>query len=94
VRKLEDLQSLAGGLRGRPLANVVYNVGTWESTRFEDTPLEELDDVMSTTLRGVVLLTRLLVEEIRSGGGLLLMIGSTSGLENEGSTAVAYSASK
>lgn len=94
VRRLEHLQALAHHVQGRPLANLVYNVGEWETEAFDVTPLQELSDVMAACSSGAVLLARLLLDEIRAGQGLLLLVGSTCGLENEGSSAVAYTTGK
>lgn len=73
---------------------MVYNVGVWESASYAECPPEELAHVIDASLRGAILLVHALLTEIRSGAGSLIAIGSTSGLENEGSAAVAYTAAK
>lgn len=94
VGDLADVQRLSDALRGRPITQLIFNVGVWEQRGFSDTSVDELASIVDTSLRAAVVLVRQLEGEIRQGGGLVVFIGSTCGLPNEGSSAVAYTASK
>ncbi len=78
---------------------VIYNAGIWETgwtgSDFERLPAKELSDIIGTNLTGLVLCVQTLLPNLRrSGSGKLVLIGSTCGLDNEGSGLVASAASK
>lgn len=90
----EAIARAAETLRGEPWDCVVYNAGIWERPDYADTSPDELARVVDVSLSGAVLLIQALLPEIRAGAGNLVAIGSTSGLENEGTAALAYTAAK
>ena len=77
----------------------IYNAGVWETnwtrTKFEDIDEAEIRAVLDTNLTGLIFCVRAMLPYLRrSDFGRLILIGSISGLDNEGSSPVAYAASK
>lgn len=77
----------------------IYNAGVWETgwmrTPFEQTPDEEMRAVIETNLIGLIFCIRAVLPHLRRAAfGRIVIIGSISGLDNEGASPVAYAASK
>ncbi len=88
-------------LEGQTLDAVIYNAGIWESTAFsssydfEATTDEETERIMTVNLTSAITCVRAVLPCLRcSSAGKVILVGSTSGLENSGRSEVAYSASK
>ncbi|MCZ6835236.1 MAG: SDR family NAD(P)-dependent oxidoreductase [Planctomycetota bacterium] len=77
----------------------IYNAGIWETnwTRadFESIDATELKSIIDTNLLGLILCVRAVLGNLRRAEfGKLILIGSISGLDHEGASPVAYTASK
>lgn len=73
---------------------VVNNAGSWMAGSAEETTLEDWERIMGTNLKGVFLLSRRALPELRrGGGGAIVNIGSVLGLVGM-KRRVAYAASK
>jgi short-subunit dehydrogenase len=77
-----------------PIDLLIYNASTWESEEFDRTSVEELVSILNVSLVSAVQILRELQLPIKRGGGNVIFIGSTCGLENEGAASVAYAAAK
>lgn len=80
---------------------VIYNAGIWEDSAFSDAydfesiPEAETLQIMMVNLTSAILCVQKVVPHLRrSQRPRLFLIGSISGLENVGSSEVAYNASK
>ena len=61
----------------------------------EPLPIEESEDIITVNLTSAIIcIQKLLTNLKQSDNAKIILIGSTSGLENSGSQAVAYAASK
>lgn len=79
----------------RALDLLVYNAGIWEQGPFAQTSDAEIRAIVDTNLTSLLLAARHLLANLRRGGSArVVLIGSTCGLENEGTTSVAYAATK
>ena len=92
---------LGVALKGQTLEAVIYNAGIWENTAFsssydfEATPDEETERIVTVNLTSAITCVRAVLPCLRrSSAGKVILVGSTSGLENSGRFEVAYSASK
>ncbi len=80
---------------------LLYNAGIWEDGafgggyRFEDSPLAETQRLLAVNLSSAILCVQALLPNLRkSDNAKIILIGSTSGLENVQDREVAYVASK
>lgn len=80
---------------------LLYNAGIWErgafgsSYRFEASPLDETRQLLAVNLSSAILCVQSLLPNLRrSDNPKIILIGSTSGLENVQDKEVAYVASK
>ena len=94
-------QTVAEALAGNALDVVIYNAGIWEKHAFqtdydfEKVSAEETQDIISVNLTAAIKCVQSVLPNLRqSASGKIILIGSTSGLENTGSRVVAYTASK
>ena len=72
---------------------LVNNAGTAIPRRFEETTLEEMDQMMNLNVRGVFVATQAALKHMKSGGRII-MIGSCVGERTMTPGLVAYSATK
>ena len=72
---------------------LVNNAGTAIPKRFEETTLEEMDQMMNLNVRGVFVATQAALNHMKSGGRII-MIGSCVGERTMTPGLVAYSATK
>lgn len=90
-----------GEVENAPIDVLLYNAGIWEPAAFSDgydfsrTPADANDDVLTVNLTAPLhLIQQLLPNVCRSQNGKIILIGSTSGLDNSRAPEVAYNASK
>lgn len=82
-----------------PVDAVVHSAGIWEAAAFTpdydfaQSPPAEIARIIAVNLTAPILLTQALLPALARGGRIVL-IGSTSGLDRNGSPEVAYGASK
>jgi len=95
VTRLQEIRELVeraarefGGLDA-----VVNNAATWMAGTAEETSEEDWDRMMATNLKGVFLLSRAALPELRKRGGAIVNIGSVLGLVGM-KRRVAYATSK
>jgi len=79
---------------GRPVDCIVYNVGIWESAGIDEVSGPELESILRVNLTSAVQVLHGLRDGLRRAQGLVVLIGSTCGLPNEGASGLAYTASK
>jgi len=78
-----------------PIDVIIFNAGIWESTPFEKVMREEVLSIINVNLTSTILLLKDLLPNVRAGNlKKVIFIGSTCGLENEGSDAIVYCATK
>jgi len=84
-----------------PLDALIYAGGVWEdgtftaSYDFENSPAAEISDVIAVNLIGPILLTQALLPALSAfRPGRVVLVGSTSGLDNLSGPEVANAASK
>jgi short-subunit dehydrogenase len=97
VGDVSDAGTIAGlqaAVGSDPVSCLVYNVGIWEQSGFDAATDAEVAHVVDVSLTGAVVVAHTLLSSVRAGAGHVILIGSTCGLENEGSSAVAYAAAK
>ncbi len=94
-------ETLQTALEGQTLDAVIYNAGIWESTAFstsydfEAVPDLETERIITVNLTSAITCVRAVLPCLkRSSAAKIILVGSTSGLENNGRLEVAYSASK
>jgi short-subunit dehydrogenase len=92
---------IAAAVGDQPLDLVIYNAGIWEAEAFSSRyDFEQVDDAETTRIIAVNLtaaitcLRRLLPNLRRGTNSKVILIGSTSGLDNSSGREVAYAASK
>lgn len=94
------IAEVARDLGDEPIAAIIHNAGIWEETAFTDAydfatrPAEETVRLLNVNLLAPILLTQALVGPLAAARGRVVLIGSTSGLDNIGLPEVAYNASK
>ncbi len=93
--------ALAEALYGQPVDVLLYNAGIWETDAFgaeydfARVPPDENERVIVVNLTAAIRCIQKLLPNLRqSAHGKLILIGSTSGLENARAPEVAYGASK
>ena len=84
-----------------PLDTLIYNAGIWEDNAWgegydlADVPADETRRIIAVNLTSAILCVQYLIPNlIASGRGRVILIGSSSGLENVRAPEVAYGASK
>jgi NAD(P)-dependent dehydrogenase (short-subunit alcohol dehydrogenase family) len=84
-----------------PIDALIFVAGIWEATAFTQDytfvsrPAAETADILSVNLLAPILLAQALFPALlQSAYGRVVLIGSTSGLDNNGTPEVAYNASK
>ena len=78
-----------------PLDLLIYNAGIWEQDTLEKESAEQLQEIIAVNLTSAITTVHALLPNLKvAKNAKVILIGSTSGLENEGGTAVAYTASK
>lgn len=94
-------EAIVAALDGAPLDVIVYNAGIWEKTAFssrydfDQISPKENDEVLTVNLTAPLhILQRLLPHVRRSANGKIILIGSTSALDNTRAPEVAYNVSK
>lgn len=86
---------IARAIGSNPLDVVIYNAGIWERQPYRQTSADELLEICHVNLCTPVVLLQRLLPNIEAGhNSLVVLIGSTCGLENEGAADVAYTATK
>ena len=94
-------RTISDALSGQKLDVLIYNAGIWEEKAFtsdysfEEVSIRELEDIIAVNLTSAMVCIQKLLSNLKqSDNGKIILIGSTSGLENSGSQEVAYAASK
>jgi short-subunit dehydrogenase len=92
---------VAGALGGSTLDIAIYNAGIWEETafssayRFDEVFDAETQNILMVNLTSAITCLKAVLPNLRkSKGAKIILIGSTSGLDNIGEPEVAYTASK
>ena len=96
VTREEDWGAVVAGAEERfgPVDVLINNAGVFRTTRIDETPLAEWEDIMAINARGVFLGTRAVIPSMRrAGGGSIVNISSTAGLVGNALEG-AYTASK
>jgi short-subunit dehydrogenase len=92
---LSSTQTIIKAINKIPLDVLIYNAGIWEKENFEKTSTGEIINIINVNLTSVILLVQKLIKNIRKGHlKKIIFIGSTCGLENEGSDSITYNATK
>lgn len=95
LSNLDSIETIIKVIANTPIDVVIYNAGIWEKTNFEDLKQTEIISIVNVNLTSTILLTQKLIGNIRNGRlKKIIFIGSTCGLENEGSDAIVYTATK
>lgn len=95
LSKVAAAQKIAEQVGTQALDFFLYNAGIWESDDYERVQEQELIDIVQVNLTSLLLCCRRLLPNIRRGAlKKVILIGSTCGLENEGSDSLAYTATK
>lgn len=94
-------QQVADVLAGQRLDVLIYNAGIWEDSAFgsgydfEGVPHAETHNIIAVNLTSAITCIQKVVPNLRqSANGKVILVGSTSGLENTNGPEVAYVASK
>lgn len=94
-------QQVADVLAGQRLDVLIYNAGIWEDSAFgsgydfEEVPHAETHNIIAVNLTSAITCIQKVVPNLRqSANGKVILVGSTSGLENINGPEVAYVASK
>lgn len=92
---------IAAALGAAPVDVLVYNAGIWEDTAFSAdydlarVPAAENARILTVNLGAALAVTQALLPNLKEApAGKLILIGSTSGLENSRAPEAAYNASK
>lgn len=91
------IAAVAAAITG-PLDALVVVAGIWEDLAFSHdyslagSSVDEISRILDVNLRAPILLARALLVQL--AGGRIVLVGSTSGLDNVGTPEVAYNASK
>jgi|KBSMisStaDraftv2_1062788.scaffolds.fasta_scaffold876225_1 short-subunit dehydrogenase len=95
LSNLDSIKNISQVIDKTAIDIVIYNAGIWEKTDFEEVTLTEIVSMINVNLTSVILLTQKLIENVRRGQlKKIIFIGSTCGLENEGSDTIIYNATK
>lgn len=88
-------EAVATALVGKSIDYLIYNAGIWENVTPDKLTAIDVTNIISVNLTSLVSIISRLIPNISAGAGRrIFLIGSTCGLENEGSTTAAYTASK
>jgi short-subunit dehydrogenase len=97
----EAAGAIALALEGRPVDALIYNAGIWEpgsfggSYRFDTVSSQTNAEIITVNLTAAIACVQALLPNLRkSDSAKIILIGSTSGLENGRNPEVAYTASK
>ncbi|PZT53795.1 SDR family NAD(P)-dependent oxidoreductase [Paenibacillus silvae] len=101
LSELQAARHIAEQLRGETLDVLIYNVGIWEKEGFEehytfdqDEPAD-IQQLIHVNVTSTIVCIQALLPQLRlSAAGKIIVIGSTAGLSNAGSTQVSFVASK
>ena len=92
---------VSGALAAKPLDVAIYNAGIWESSAFgpgysfDKVPDSETQNILTVNLTSAITCLKAVLPNLRkSKAAKIVLIGSTSGLDNSGQPEVAYTASK
>lgn len=101
LSELQAAEQVASQLQGETLDVLIYNVGIWEKEGFEehytfdkDEPADISQLIHVNVTSTIVCIQALLPQLRQSEAGKIILIGSTAGLSNAGSTQVSFVASK
>nr|WP_145406264.1 SDR family oxidoreductase [Paenibacillus xylanexedens] len=101
LSELQAARHIAEQMRGETLDVLIYNVGIWEKEGFEehytfdqDEPAD-IQQLIHVNVTSTIVCIQALLPQLRlSAAGKIIVIGSTAGLSNAGSTQVSFVASK
>lgn len=92
---------ISSAVGDKPLDTLIYNAGIWESSAFssrykmERISLAETQRIIAVNMTAAITTVQALLPNLRqSANPKIILIGSTSGMDNNGSVEVAYNASK
>ncbi|KAA8757671.1 SDR family NAD(P)-dependent oxidoreductase [Paenibacillus sp. UASWS1643] len=101
LSELQAAEQVASELQGETLDVLIYNVGIWEKEGFEehytfdkDEPADISQLIHVNVTSTIVCIQALLPQLRQSEAGKIILIGSTAGLSNAGSSQVSFVASK
>ncbi|MCP1185914.1 SDR family oxidoreductase [Paenibacillus sp. 1781tsa1] len=101
LSELQAAEHIASQLQGETLDVLIYNVGIWEKEGFEahytfdrDEPADISQLIHVNVTSTIVCIQALLPHLRQSEAGKIILIGSTAGLSNAGSSQVSFVASK
>ncbi|MDT9720067.1 SDR family NAD(P)-dependent oxidoreductase [Paenibacillus sp. ClWae2A] len=101
LSELQAAEQVASQLQGEKLDVLIYNVGIWEKEGFEehytfdrDEPADISQLIHVNVTSTIVCIQALLPQLRQSEAGKIILIGSTAGLSNAGSSQVSFVASK
>ena len=101
LSELQAAEQVASQLQGETLDVLIYNVGIWEKEGFEehytfdkDEPADISQLIHVNVTSTIVCIQALLPQLRQSEAGKIILIGSTAGLSNAGSSQVSFVASK
>ncbi|WP_405130592.1 SDR family NAD(P)-dependent oxidoreductase [Paenibacillus sp. FSL H8-0317] len=101
LSELQAANQVASQLQGETLDVLIYNVGIWEKEGFEehytfdkDEPADISQLIHVNVTSTIVCIQALLPQLRQSEAGKIILIGSTAGLSNAGSSQVSFVASK
>lgn len=101
VTTREGLEAIAAQLSNEKLDALLYMAGTWEETAFSENydflkcTQAEIQNIIALNLTAPILLAQTLANNLsQSDNPKIILMGSTSGLDQFCSTEVAYTASK
>nr|ART40724.1 L317 [uncultured bacterium] len=97
----EASRTISEALSKKRLDVLIYNAGIWEEHAFtsdysfEAVGIEESENIIAVNLTSAIICIQKLLSNLKqSDNAKIILIGSTSALENSGSQEVAYAASK
>ncbi|KLU55899.1 short-chain dehydrogenase [Paenibacillus sp. VT-400] len=101
LSELQAAEQVASQLQGETLDVLIYNVGIWEKEGFEehytfdkDEPAD-ISQLIHVNVTSTIVCIQALLPQLRhSEAGKIILIGSTAGLSNAGSSQVSFVASK
>ncbi|OMF62604.1 SDR family NAD(P)-dependent oxidoreductase [Paenibacillus sp. FSL R5-0766] len=101
LSELQAAEHIASQLQGETLDVLIYNVGIWEKEGFEehytfdrDEPAD-ISQLIHVNVTSTIICIQALLPQLRqSEAGKIILIGSTAGLSNAGSSQVSFVASK
>lgn len=95
LAEVEKFQTVLSAIGDRPIDLLLYNAGIWETEDFEKVSDAEIRSIVDVNLTSLLLAARHLSGNLRrSQNAKVVLISSTCGLDNEGTSSVAYAATK